>query len=230
MIRSMLQAALCLILSPLLIAQQVSPAMAEQAAISPLPSPYPATDFSSQTVTIPMDTRVALRFKPGISSADAKVGDRIRYTLAYDLIAEGHVVAPAGTAVYSTISFARRKDATQNAEFRYTAPELDLGNGNRILFKTQDPEPSLNPFRIVALYVFVFTCLMPFAIVKSLPHVFDRPPKKQPKAPQSKPQTQQTQEVPEGEYYVWVDRKVSFRLDTLSIPRLTEAPNGAIAP
>lgn len=129
MTRKMLQSALCICLSPLLAAQQVSePAPSAPAVKAAHPS------APSGTVRIPAYTPVNLRLEQRVSSADAHVGDRVCFTLVNDLAANGRVVAPAGTSLFATVRHVHPKSKTRNGYVRLSGPELDLGLGQRIRF------------------------------------------------------------------------------------------------
>ena len=135
MIRRMIQTALCLILSPLLVAQQVTAPATESAATAKSPVSLPTANSSPRTVHIPMDTLVVLRLEQRVSTADAKPGDRVRLTLVNDLAVGGRVVVPAGTFCNVTITGVWRaspKDPYLVAGIRFSAPKLDLGQGQRI--------------------------------------------------------------------------------------------------
>jgi hypothetical protein len=79
-----------------------------------------------------MDTLVVLRLEQRLSTADAKQGDKVHFTLANDLAADGRVVIPAGTSCYLTITEVWRatpKDPNLVAGIRFADPKLDLGHG-----------------------------------------------------------------------------------------------------
>jgi hypothetical protein len=131
--RFLLQAAFGLVLCPLLVAQQAaSPAIAPAAQLAPAP---PAEKASSPIVRIPMDTLLVLRLEERVSTANAKQGNKVRFTLVNDLAAGGRVVIPAGTSCYLTISKVWRatpKDPVLVAGIQFTAPKLDLGHGKMV--------------------------------------------------------------------------------------------------
>jgi hypothetical protein len=130
MMRKLLQSMFCLILGPLLIAQQVESPATNSAAQSPLPPP--SANTSSRTVRIPMDTLVVLRLEQRISTADAKVGDKVHFTLVNDLAVEGRVIIPAGASCDLTIAKVWRATPENPylvASIQFTAPILDLGHG-----------------------------------------------------------------------------------------------------
>jgi hypothetical protein len=82
-----------------------------------------------------MDTLVVLRLEQRLSTADTKQGDKVHFTLVNDLAAGSRVVIPAGTSYYLTIDKVWR--ATPNdpdlvGGIAFTAPELDLGHGQKV--------------------------------------------------------------------------------------------------
>jgi hypothetical protein len=56
---------------------------------------------------IPEGATLMVRLDSSVSSKTAQVGDRVAGTLAEDLVADGQVVAPRGTRVWSQVTFAR---------------------------------------------------------------------------------------------------------------------------
>ncbi len=120
MIRWLLQSALCLILCPLVAAQQVAPQS---------PAPAPAKAAHSSNVRIKKDALILLRPEQGFSSADARAGDKVRFTLMNDFVAEGQIVIQAGTTFYAVVTSARPKDAHHDGSLRLSFTEPDLGNG-----------------------------------------------------------------------------------------------------
>jgi hypothetical protein len=120
MVRWLLQSTLCLILCPLVAAQQVV---------------FSATNSSTRKVQIPMDTLVMLRLEHKISTANAKKDDRIRFTLDNDLSAGGRVMIPAGTSCYLTITKVWRatpQDPNLIGGIQFSDPKIDLGPGQAI--------------------------------------------------------------------------------------------------
>src|SRR5271157_2520389 len=131
--KRLLQSMLCLILCPLLVAQQVAPPASK--SMSQLPLPPPTANSPTRTVRIPMDTLVVLRLEQRISTADAKQGDKVHFTLANDLAAGGQVVIPAGTSCDLTITGVWRatpENPYQTPGILFSDPELDLGHGQMV--------------------------------------------------------------------------------------------------
>jgi hypothetical protein len=130
MIRSTLQSALCLCLSPLLAAQQVSQQGATAPAVSVAPAVNPPKP--DRVVRIPADTTVKLLLAQNFSSADARKEDRIRFTVENDVFAGNDVVVQAGTTCFATVTAVRPRTADHYGEVRFSDPEFDLGSGQRI--------------------------------------------------------------------------------------------------
>jgi hypothetical protein len=143
MIRRLLPSAFCVFLSPLLVAQQAAP-LAIQAA-----SPTPVTGI--ERVHVPIDMPVTFRLEERISSVDTPVGAKVQLSLVNDLSADGHVVAPAGTSCYATVTRSRPKSAHRNGELRFADPELDLGRGQRIRFAPEQSGDRKDDRELVAL-------------------------------------------------------------------------------
>lgn len=127
MLRPSIQMALCICLSPVLAAQETTePQRAPADAQTAVPSPT--------MVRLAVDTQITLRLDQDVSSADAKVGDRVRFALAEDLTAEGRMVAPAGAFCYAVVRKARQQDSKSDGYLEFSDAELDLGHGQVIRF------------------------------------------------------------------------------------------------
>jgi hypothetical protein len=155
----MLQSALCITLCPLLVAQQIS----EPDAISPA-KPATAPGNRSKTpkaVRIPAGSTVRLRLDQQISSADAQVGDRVRFTIVGGLEVENRIVIPDGTAFFAIITAVRPKTPDHYGEVGFSDPELDLGSGQRIRLTGNDCVAY--PAGCVAYCVLVAVTLVPIS-------------------------------------------------------------------
>ena len=102
MIRTTLHSALCLCLSPLLVAQQSS-----SSAQSPTPSELVANEHAA-TTTLRRGTIVALALMDTISSATAHEGQTVRLALAEDVIVKGAVVIRRGAPAVGVIESVRK--------------------------------------------------------------------------------------------------------------------------
>jgi hypothetical protein len=83
MIRRISQSALCLLLSPLLVAQQ---------------------NTRLTNLQLGKDTEIHLRLDQDVSSASVREGDRVRYVVVDDVLVDGVVVIPAGAAAYQRVT------------------------------------------------------------------------------------------------------------------------------
>jgi hypothetical protein len=152
---SMLRFALCTCLSPLLAAQQsVHPALPE--ADFEVPSTLAAPRVSETmpaTINLQATNQVVLRLEMPVSSATAQKGDRIRFTALNDFSPNRKVVIPAGTTLYSTVSHVRPKTRHRSGDIKFSDPELDLGNGQRIRLTTSDGDDFSSPGAIPVIVV-----------------------------------------------------------------------------
>jgi hypothetical protein len=100
MIRRILQSALCICLSPLLVAQQASEASGRlDGAIVPAPGPK---------AIVPKHTEIRLILLETISSATASKGQSVRMAVARDVSVNGVVVIPKGAPAIGVIDFVRK--------------------------------------------------------------------------------------------------------------------------
>jgi hypothetical protein len=83
MIRNFLSSALCICLPPLLVAQQ---------------------NAQLTSLRLERDTEIHLRLDQDVSSASVREGDRVRYVVVDDVLADGVVVIPAGAAAYQRVT------------------------------------------------------------------------------------------------------------------------------
>jgi hypothetical protein len=86
--RQMIQAVLCFILCPLVVAQQST------------------TDPSS--VLLPKDTAIHLKLAQDVSSATVRERQNVRYIVTDDVVAGGVVVIPSGTEAYRKVATVQR--------------------------------------------------------------------------------------------------------------------------
>ena len=102
MVRTTLQAALCLLLSPLLVAQQ-TPGSTGQA-----PDQNPSATTRSSKREIPKGTRIPLVLLDPLSSATAQKGQTIRFAVARDVVVDGTTVIRRGAAATGIVTKARK--------------------------------------------------------------------------------------------------------------------------
>jgi hypothetical protein len=197
---------------------------------SPAPARPSATAAVPAVVRIRADTIVEFQLDQAISSADVKVGDRIRFTLVNDLAAAGRVAAPAGTFCYATITKAHPKDGKHDGYLAFSDPRLDLGHGQTVRFTTED---SRERRQARVLYVVGPAFGMPLLVVgyaisapinlaimahDALDHHARTPaPNKQSKAPEI-PQPKDEELLRGHRFCYYVRSTVRVRLDRLALP------------
>src|SRR5579863_4241179 len=132
---------LCLCVTPLLVAQQTHQSTLPGAVLA-APSTQDNSTASDTTVVRPISlqapNQVVLRLEQSVSSASAHTGDRIRFTALNDFSPNRRVVITSGTTLYSTLSYVRPKTRYRSGDLKFSDPEVDLGNGQRIRLTTND--------------------------------------------------------------------------------------------
>lgn len=83
-------------------------------------------------ILVPAGTRVTLRFDQTISTASAKVGDRVEFSLVKDLVIGKYLLLPAGSLSYAEIIQVHPPDTYNNGRFMFHYPILELGDGDKI--------------------------------------------------------------------------------------------------
>src|SRR5271157_5022732 len=101
MMRKLLQFALCLILCPLLAAQQVTSREQSPAARESLPT----AQSKSATITLRRGTIVPLFPLETVSSATAQVGQIVRFAVSTDVKVDGMIVIPKGTPASGVVTY-----------------------------------------------------------------------------------------------------------------------------
>jgi hypothetical protein len=122
-----LQSALCLVLSPLLVAQ--SP---EIGATSP--------GTANQSISIPKGTAVNVVTLETVSSATAKRGQRVRMAVNQEVSVDGIIVIPAGTPVVGEVTHVRRAIPNKKDGYVVIRPVyLNLASGARLNLREYPP-------------------------------------------------------------------------------------------
>jgi len=158
-----LQAALCLCLSQHLAAQEAEqPTLTDVVQqVSSTPGTLTASDsppldgFADKIPIQAFAAQVPLRLEQELSSASAHKGDRIRLTTLKSLSVDGNVVAPAGTAFFTTVSQVRSKTHYRSGEVKLSDATLDLGNGKRLRLAESDPKNRLTAKDIPGTIAFI---------------------------------------------------------------------------
>lgn len=122
MIRKFLPTALCLLLSPLLVAQQ---------AASPTKLVF---------ASLPKGTQLNLVLLETVSSLTARKGQKVRMAVAENLTASGHVLISAGTPVVGVVSNRRAPIPGKRDGYVWIKPEsLMLPDGTQLKLLEQPP-------------------------------------------------------------------------------------------
>ena len=104
MISRFLQSALCIFLSPVLVAEQVAQLGKQGAARAPVTRSAAASPLtSSGFVTLTKYAEIDLVALDPVSSATSKVGSEIHFRVSQDVVVQGTVVIPAGAILTGTI-------------------------------------------------------------------------------------------------------------------------------
>lgn len=152
----MLCYALCLCVSPLLVAQQANQSPSPVALLV-APSTQDTSKASDNVLVLPISlqatNQVVLRLEQPVSSATAHEGDRIRFTALNDFSPNRKVVIPSGTTLYSTVSYVRPKTRQRSGDLKFSDPEVDVGNGQRIRLTRNDGDDLRGPGAIPAIVV-----------------------------------------------------------------------------
>jgi hypothetical protein len=136
MIRLPIQVTLCLILSPLLGAQQVSQPSSPSAA--PPPQPEPAKQY----VTLPGDTNIEL-LPPGPTTfAQERAGRVVRFVVDKDVVLGGVPVVHAGVPVVGVVDTVKRASHYKHrvAEMEIRVTEMVTGNPVEIHLRCFDSD------------------------------------------------------------------------------------------
>ena len=106
MISRMIQSALCICLSPLVVAQQ--PDQNASNSVPETPSQGPSATPSPATITIQRDTKIELVSLENVSSEFAVAGSPVRFAVARDIVVDGVTVIHAGAPVTGAVTKAKR--------------------------------------------------------------------------------------------------------------------------
>lgn len=140
MIGTTLQAALCLCLSPLLVAQQTESTTEPRLSVAtpPVLDPSKQAVPSSQTavVTILKGTPLRLVARDSISTATLRVGSELRFAVADDVLIRGIRVIAAGTPLLATVTHltAGSKKHHRDGRIKIRIQDVEVGKGVRIRF------------------------------------------------------------------------------------------------
>ncbi|HVU48421.1 MAG TPA: hypothetical protein VHD85_19985 [Terracidiphilus sp.] len=160
MIRKRLHAALCIVLAPLLAAQQTAGTAATPLGGKPASAP--------QSVTLARGQEVYLVLLEDISSATAIKGQRVRMAVAEDVIVDGKIVIPKGEMVEGKVSHLTKAiSGKRNGYVRVRPLDLTLNGGVQLKLSDYPPgEDDCGDFGPCwAMWTF-FAPAAPFALIR----------------------------------------------------------------
>jgi hypothetical protein len=134
MIRKTLQSALCLLLSPLLVAQQA----AQQPAGLPDASAAPA----QMRITLPLDTNVYWIAPVAISLASAKTGELAQFTVDRDVVVGGATVIHSGVPVAGVIANIKHSSRLRHRDGQVIVRITEVVDGKATEVFLQCPNPA----------------------------------------------------------------------------------------
>jgi hypothetical protein len=172
MIRKLLSSALCIFLSPLLVAQQIA-----QQGTTSTPQPAPAAPIPSQ-ITLSADGAIRIVTPGNVPFAKIKPGTTVRFVVDRDVIVNGVKVIPASTPVDGVVQKVVHASRFQNrsAQMFIRVGESASRTAANILLRCSIPDTNqessfsdsvfaisavgiLNTFAIVALILMVLVLL-----------------------------------------------------------------------
>jgi hypothetical protein len=152
MIRGTLQSALCLCLSPLLVAQQAVDR--QSARYNSQPTMIPSE------VIIPKGTRIELISLEYVSSASATDNSLVRFALAKDLVVNEVTVLGAGTPVEGRVSRVRRGvPYRQWGKLNIAIKQIQIGHHSHLRLTSSNPEPSESMVDELAMCLISAVCV-----------------------------------------------------------------------
>lgn len=94
---------------------------------------------SAQTVTpttIPADTEVVVRFAQTVDSGQARVGDRIEFTVSKPVTVNGVTIIPEGASALGTVTVAKPKRwAGRAGQLGWSIDSVTLPSGQKVLLR-----------------------------------------------------------------------------------------------
>jgi hypothetical protein len=140
MIRRLFPSALCIFLSPLLIAQQ-----AAQQEASTTSQPTPPPQIPSQ-ITLSTDAAIRIVTPGEIPFAKIKPGTIVRFVIDRDVIVNGVKVIPASTPVEGVVDKVIHASAFRNrsAQMFIRVGESASGTATNILLRCSNPDNNLD--------------------------------------------------------------------------------------
>jgi len=125
MIRKFVLSALCICLSPLLVAQQAT---------------------STGTITVPKDTKFELVALDRITSDSATTGSEVQFAISKDVVVDGRTVLPAGTPVTGILTkVVKAKPAKRDGELRVRIKAVTISKNFGLALTNSDPHYRQTP-------------------------------------------------------------------------------------
>ena len=142
--RKMLQAILCILLCPLLVAQQFPAATVTSDAPQTLvPDPVSTASGSvPEFVAIPKGTRIELILLDPVSSAECRRRSGIHFAVWKDVVVDGITAIPAGTLVAGTVT--RAKQAIPNkrdGSLDFRPKDVEVTQHRKLRLTNSPPRP-----------------------------------------------------------------------------------------
>ena len=103
-----------------------------KATAPPAAAPAPSVQAVEELFTVPSGTLLVVRLSADVSSATARVEDRVQGFLDQDLAADGRVVAPRGAKVYGIVS-AVDDGSKMKGQATISVTLTDMHVGDRVL-------------------------------------------------------------------------------------------------
>jgi hypothetical protein len=139
MTRYSLQAALCVTLCPLLVAQQVRTEIQRQATQPPAQATAVTTSAQPESITIPKDTRIELIALEEVRSEAAKKRSTVSFAVAKDVVVNGVTVLRAGAPVNGVVSKAKRGVPDRHdGRLDIRVKEIGIGSGAKVRLTNSD--------------------------------------------------------------------------------------------
>jgi len=111
---------------------QITPRVAPTASESRLDQP--TTPGPSQSMTVPVGTKIPLTLKQAISTHSARVGDPVYAQTAFPIVENNRIVIPEGTFVQGTIrNIVRPGKVKGRAQLQMTFTSMIFPNGYTVL-------------------------------------------------------------------------------------------------
>jgi hypothetical protein len=168
-LQSALSSAVCLILCPLLVAQETAPIapppVPAQAASqqtlqiqTPLSGPNPPATHLPGSAVVAKGVEVKFVLLDPVSSATATKGQTVHFAVAEDVLVDGHIAIPRGTPANGAVTRVQKGvPGEHDGSLTLEPREILLANGSRIKFGAYRPgEDACGDFGpCLALGVFV---------------------------------------------------------------------------